>query len=173
MQTFDLNRLDRTARILAICGVLAFIDTFLEWASVSVGPYSFSWSAWSGPSGSTWSPGFGAWFPMLVLFLFGIVVALPAFNISVIPQALTGIVAAVIGVVLLIILMIRGLTYPSEDGITASASYGLYLGVVITLVVAVVGWLGYQQQGGSFNQLTARIKQAASNTPTDQQPPQG
>src|SRR5258708_7172896 len=74
-QQMDLSKLGRTEQVLSAAGILLFIFSFLPWFEVSI--VSFSASAWSWPSG------FNDWFPILLLFAYGVVLALPAFGVTV------------------------------------------------------------------------------------------
>jgi hypothetical protein len=168
----NLEKLGRNDRILAVVGILAFIDMFLPWYSVSskgisVGGfteagYSVSGNAWNG------YVGFEAWFSLLLLLAIGVVAALPAFEQKVtLPggHALLTILAAL--AVLLIV--IRWLTYDSAssfgagiDGISAGASFGTYLGLVLALVSTAFAYLSFTADGGSLSNIGAAFQKPAA-----------
>src|SRR5947209_18653205 len=108
----DLTKLGRTERVLAIVGLLAFIDSFLPWYSVSIKGSLAALGGAGGASGNAWDVGFWAWFPMLLLLAIGVLVALPAVGQNV---SVRGGYAAFGAVALLVtlIVLIRWLTYPS------------------------------------------------------------
>jgi hypothetical protein len=172
----NLEKLGRNDRILAVVGILAFIDSFLPWYSVSVkstgvdglGAYSASSSA------NAWSVGFGAWFPLLLLLDIGVLAVLPAFEqkVNVPGGDATLAIAALLATV---IILIRWLTYPSVpsdglDGVSAGASFGTYVGLVIAIVAVVIGYLGFTASGGSLSNLGAAFQKPAA--PTGQVPGQ-
>lgn len=158
----DLTKLGRTERVLAIVGLLAFIDSFLPWYSVSIKGSLAALGGAGGASGSAWDIGFWAWFPMLLLLAIGALVALPAIgqNISV-----RGGYAAIGAAALLVtfIVLIRWLTYPSvpaEDAafIDAGADFGTYIGLILGIVATVFAYLGFTAAGGTLNNIGAAFK---------------
>lgn len=162
----DLTKLGRTERVLAIVGLLAFIDSFLPWYSVSI---KGSLAALGGPaggvSGNAWDVGFWAWFPMLLLLAIGVVVALPAFGRNV---SVRGGYAALGAAALLVtlIVLLRWLTYPSvpaEDAafIDAGADFGTYVGLILGIVATVFAYLGFTAAGGTVNNFAAAFKSPA------------
>ena len=172
----NLEKLGRNDRILALGGLIAFIDSFLPWYSVSVksdgvdglGAYSAS------SSGNAWSVGFGAWFPLLLLLAVGVLAVLPAFEQKVVlPGGDASL--AIIGVVATVIILLRWLTYPSVPsgelglGVSAGASFGTYIGLVDGVITAVIGYLGFTASGGSLSNLGAAFSKPAAG----QAPPQG
>jgi hypothetical protein len=170
----DLTKLGRTERVLAVVGLLAFIDTFLPWWSVSA-KGSIAALAGSGASanGNAWDIGFWAWFPMVLLLAVGVLVALPAFGRAVV---IRGGYAAFGAVALLstIILLILWLTYspiPSELSayVDSSASFGTYLAVVLAIVATAFSYLGFTAAGGTLNKFGDAFKaqppQAAAYVP--------
>jgi hypothetical protein len=189
----DLTKLGRTERVLAIVGLLAFIDSFLPWYSVSVKGSLAALGGTGGLSGNAWDIGFWAWFPMLLLLAIGVVVALPAIGRNV---SVRGGYAAFGAAALLatIIVLLRWLTYPSvpaEDAafIDASADFGTYLGLILGILATVFAYLGFTAAGGTLNNVGAAFKgnqpqetgyvppaggyvPPADQPPTWQQPPQ-
>jgi hypothetical protein len=165
----DLTKLGRTERVLAVVGLLAFIDSFLPWWSLSFGPYSTSESGWS--------VGFAGWFPLLLLLAIGVLVALPAFGQSVVVR---GGYAAFGAAALLatIIILIRWLTYPSTSGayygagVSAGADFGTYIGLILGIVATVFAYLGFTAAGGALNKFADAFK-AQPSQETGYVPPAG
>jgi hypothetical protein len=159
----DLTKLGRTERVLAIVGLLAFINTFLPWWSVSAkGSIAALAGSSASASGNAWDIGFWAWFPMFLLLAIGILVALPAFGRSVV---IRGGYAAFGAVALLaaIIVLILWLTYspvPSELSayVDSSASFGTYLGLVLAIVATAFSYLAFTAAGGSINKFADAFK---------------
>lgn len=153
----DLTKLGRTERVLAIVGLLAFINSFLPWWSLSFGPISTSESGWG--------VGFAGWFPMLLLLAVGVLVALPAFGQSV---AVRGGYAAFGAAALLatILVLIRWLTYPTASGDfgSAGADFGTYIGLILGIVATVFAYLAFTAAGGNI----ARFGDAFKTQPAQQ-----
>jgi hypothetical protein len=166
----DLTKLGRTERILAIVGVLAFVDSFLNWYSVTFKGFSVAGVTESGEtiSGNAWNVGFWAWFPMLLLLAVGIVVALPAFGQSV---SIRGGYAALGSATLLatIIVLIRWLTYPTASNLygSAGADFGTYIGLILAVVATVFAYLGFTAAGGSINRFGDAFKAPTGAPPAD------
>ena len=184
----DLSKLGRTEQVLSAAGILLLIFSFLPWFSASVnmgilGSVSGHANAWSDPSG------FIDWFPVLLLFVYGVVLALPAFGVVLNAPLLAGAAnRAFIGLALsalaVLLFAIQGLTYPSlPAGISGSAgpSWAYFVSLVIVLAAGVQSYLGFTQQGGTFAQISEGFKartQAAApapvppvQAPEDPQPP--
>lgn len=126
-QQLDTGKFDRTAWVLMACGVVAFIDTFLPWASVSALGVSIT--------GSAWTVGFWAWFPMILLLAVGVAAFLPGLGVRSVPDL--PVAALVVGALALVIALIRWATYPSIVG----AGAGLIIGLVLAAAVGVTGYL--------------------------------
>ena len=150
----DLSKLGRTEQVLSAAGILLFIFSFVPWFEVSI--VSFSADAWSNPSG------FNDWFPILLLFVYAIVLALPAFDVAVnAPVLASAVNRAFVGLVLsafaVLLFVIQGLTYPSVDGY-GGPSWGYFISLLIALAAGVQSYLGFTRQGGDFAQIGARLK---------------
>ncbi len=126
-QQLDTGKFDRTAWVLMACGVVAFIDTFLPWASVGVLGASIT--------GSAWTVGFWAWFPMILLLAVGAAAFLPGIGVRGVPDL--PVVALGVGALALIIVLIRWVTYPSIVG----AGIGLIIGLLLAAVVGVAAYM--------------------------------
>lgn len=140
----DLTKLGRTERVLAIVGLLAFIDSFLPWWSIG------------DLNTSAWHLGFWSVLPMLALVEIGLAVALPLTGQSVsIRGGYATFGAAALAAS--IITLIRLLTYPSADvlGVSAGADFGTYLGLILGIVATVFAYLGFTAAGGTLNNIGA------------------
>ena len=154
----DLAKLGRSERVLAIVGLLAFINSFLPWYSIKFNG-ELAQLAGGNISGNAWDVGFWAWFPSLLLLAIGVLVALPAVGQNV---ALRGGYAAIGAAALLatIIILIRWLTYPtasSAEG-SAGADFGTYLGLILGIIATVFGYLGFTAAGGQLNKFADAFK---------------
>jgi hypothetical protein len=167
----NLGKLGLNDRILAVVGVLAFVDSFLPWYSVTVKSAAVDGFGGGSFGGSTngWSSGFAAWFPLLLLLAIGIVVVLPAFEQKInLPGgfALIGILA----LVATILVLLRWLTYPSvptdglDVGVSAGASFGTYIGLVLGIVATVFAYLSFTASGGSLSNIGAAFSTGSAGT---------
>jgi len=164
----NLGKLGLNDRILAIVGILAFVDLFLPWYTVSVkavaGDDGFNYGG--SASGNAWNGavGFEAWFALLILLAIGVLVALPAFEKQVnLPggYALFGIAAAVAT----LLILLRWLTFPSVPsgfGVSAGAGFGLYIGIVLGIVATVFSYLSFTAAGGSLSTIGAAFSSPAN-----------
>lgn len=147
MAEFDVKQVSTFQWLGIGAGALAFINSFLPWYSVSVQVGSVSQDL---GSANQWDAGFLGWFSLLLLIGAAVVVALPLFGVNV-PNG-TMIWAGLAGLATLFIL-IRWLTYETgadaaaaglpEDAISAGASFGTIVGLilaVVSLAGAVLSW---------------------------------
>lgn len=136
-QAFDLTKISRTEVVVAVCGLVAFIASFLSWYEISIsGVVLFSDNAWKA--------GLISWLSVLLLIAIGIGAVLPAFG----QRALAPIVTVGVGLVCIGLLVVRIFTFPSDSsvgggtfGVSQGAGVGLYVALVAALVVTVVGLL--------------------------------
>jgi hypothetical protein len=154
----DLTKLGRSERVLAIVGLLAFIDSFLPWYSVSF-KGELGVIAGGSVSGNAWDVGFWAWFPMLLLFAVGVLLTLPAIgqNISIRGGYASFGAASLLAT---IIVLIRWLSYPTVSDAygSAGADFGTYIGLILGIVATVFAYLGFTAAGGTLNNIGAAFK---------------
>lgn len=175
----DLTKLGRTEQVLSASGLLLFIFSFLPWFSVSLTfdgeSGSAHFDAWADPSG------FNDWFPILLLLIYGVVLALPAFGVAVpalflarpANRAFLGLVLSALAVLLF---AIQGLTYPSlPAGFEGSAgpSWAYYISLIIALAALAQSYLGFKQSGGTFAQVGAAFQARTQAVQQQQQAPYG
>ena len=168
----DLSKLGRTEQVLVSAGLLLFVFSFLPWFEVTDGVVSAHADAWSWPSG------FNDWFPIVLLFLYAIVLALPAFGVLVpVPLLARPTNRAFIGLVLsafaVLMFAIQGLTYPGSSFYSSGPAWAYYVSLVIALAAGAQSYLGFTQQGGSFAQVGAafQARTQAVGQQNPQQPP--
>jgi hypothetical protein len=135
------NALSVGEKIILAAGVVLFIVGFLPWYSVSFGPVSDSWNAWSE---------FDAFWSILAI-LIGLAMAgmvgLKAFGTATIPDNVGGVTWPKIhlgaGVLALVFLLIKFLS--NNDYTT----YGLYLGIIAAAALAVGGFLMFREESAA------------------------
>lgn len=165
MASFDPARVSKAEWIGLSAGLIAFVASFLPW-------YDFSTSGLIAFSGSwnAWSLGFFAWFPLLLLVAgSGVLLAqhlganVPAIRPSW-PIVLLGVAALA-----LLIILIRWLTLPGGSGAFADAGYsygagfGLYVGLVASILFGVSQYMVFRSTGQSFAEVTKQLRNPGNN----------
>ena len=129
-------------KIIIIAGVVLFIDGFLPWYSIDLGPFgSFTRSGWQSP-GAIWS---------MLAILIGIamsgVVAVKISTEGVIPENVGGFTWPKIllggGVAALLLVVIKFLNESSSLG------FGFYLGFIAAAALAVAGVLMFREESAA------------------------
>jgi hypothetical protein len=147
----NLSALSRGTQLLLGAGVLLLIDTFLEWQSVEVGPFSVGENAWSG----FW----GIIMGLALLVLLGWVVA-RLFDVKLPAGLPEGPITVGLGALVFVFALLKNLI---DDYTTIWA----YIGVVLAAGVAYGAWLRYQETGGTVESLKASLpaRETASTSP--------
>lgn len=166
-----MARLGRTGQVFVGGALLVFILSFLPWYSVSV---SFMGHSSSGHL-AAWHAAFGAWFPVLLVLALGVVTVLWAMGSIRWSALFLWTVGTATAIVAAIIIILRWVTYPSAsdaDGFGGSASAGagwaLYVSLVITVAMAVFGYLGFAAAGGDIKNIPGALKQRQVGPPPGQ-----
>ncbi|HEX4702222.1 MAG TPA: hypothetical protein VH352_08865 [Pseudonocardiaceae bacterium] len=166
MASFDPARVSKAEWIGLGAGLVAFIASFLPWYEFSatgiLGGIGYSWNAWS--------LGFAAWFPLLLLVAAaGLMLAqqmgvnVPAVKPSW-PLILLG-----VAVLALVIILLRWLTLPGGSdglpatGITYGAGFGLYVGIVASILFGLSQYLLFKASGQSFSDVTKQLRGPGAN----------
>ncbi len=128
-------------------GVLMFIDSFLPW-------YGVDFHGIGGGTLSGWHF-FWNWLSIILVVAIAGAVAARVFANRALPPVAGGayswnLILAALGVLIVIILLIRWLTYPSapaHSGINAGARIGTYIGLIIAIVQTVFSYLNVVASG--------------------------
>ena len=150
-------RLGRTGQIFVGGSLLVFILSFLPWYSVSD---SFEGHSYSGHL-AAWHAQFGAWFPVLLILALGVVTVLWAMGTLKWTQLFLWTVGTATAIVATVVILLRWFTYPSAGGdyaggsASAGAGWALYGSLVVTVAMAVFGYLGFAGAGGDVKNLGA------------------
>jgi hypothetical protein len=129
-------------------GLLMFIDSFLPWWGVSYHGIGVSGTL------SGWHF-FWNWLSIILVVAIAGVTAARVFANRTLPPVAGGnyswnLIQAALGVVIVVILLIRWLTYPSapaHSGIDAGARIGTYIGLIIAIVQTVFSYLNLVASG--------------------------
>jgi hypothetical protein len=143
--SFNLERLNRTDRMVAGGAAVVFIAGFLPWWGYK-GPLSLYNASVSG-----WSAGFTAWAGTLLLTLAGIYVVLRRSGVS-LPSPYVGPSVLVAGVAALglLLVVIRWLTLPSVSaGLAGSigARYGIWIAIIAGAVEVAGAVIAFRASG--------------------------
>lgn len=152
MAEFDVKQVSTPQWLGIGAGLLALIDSFLPWYSISIEQGSLSRSE----SGGAWDVGFIAWFSILLLIAAAVIAALPLLGKTV-PSG--NIIWLGLAGLAFVLILVRWLTYESsadlppgvEDvpGFSAGASFGTILGLILAAVSAVGAFLAYRSASSS------------------------
>jgi hypothetical protein len=138
MAEFDVKRVTTLEWAGIGAGVLAFIVSFFPWITVDFGGGLAELAGVdTSVSGSAWDAGFLAWFSCLMLIGVAVVVVLPHFGTEV-PQR--SMIWMAVSAVAFLFILLRWLTYDS----VVDPGWGLFVGLVLSLVSAVSGFLVYR-----------------------------
>jgi hypothetical protein len=150
----ELTRLNLTERILALVGVLAFIDSFLPWYSVNVNVPLVGIN--TGLSTNGWTTGIGGWLPMVLLVALGVLAVQPAFRKKQLTVGRGYILYTTLAALAAVIIVIRWISYPSVDpaylgaGISQGAAFGTIMGLILALGAALTAYFLAVKRGGSL-----------------------
>ena len=147
----NLSTLSRGTQLLVGAGVLLLIDTFLDWQSVDVGPFSVGENAWSG----FWGIIMGL---ALILLLAWVIARI--FDVKLPAELPEGLIVVGLGALVFLFALLKNL-------IDDYSTIWSYIGVLLAAAVAYGAWLRYQETGGTLDSLRASMpaRQTASTSP--------
>ena len=128
-----INELSLGRKLILGAGVLLFIDMFLHWQSVDVGPFTV---------GRNGIHGFWGVFILLMTVALVAFVGARAFGVDLPGTLPDGLISLVLGVLILLFALIKNIA----DDYSAWPSY---VGIVLAAVIAYGGWLVYKDSGES------------------------
>jgi hypothetical protein len=120
--------------VVAVCGLVALIASFLSWYEISISGVVLL-------SDNAWNAGLLSWLSVLLLIAIGVGAVLPAFG----QRAQAPIVTTVVGLACVVLLVVRIFTFPTTPsvgetfGVSEGAGAGLYVALAAAIVVTVVG----------------------------------
>jgi len=127
-------------KIIIVAAIVLFIDGFLPWYSVDLGPFGdFTRSGWQSP-GAIWS----ILAILIGLAMGGVIVTKSLATEGTIPDNISGVTWAKIflgsGVAALVLVLIKLLNESSHLG------FGFFIGIICVAALAVAGFLMYQEE---------------------------
>jgi len=145
----DLSKLTLGSKVVAGAGILLLIDSFLHWQEVNFGPISAGVTMWHG------------WGVLIGLTLLAILAweaaQLADMKIAVGPLS-PSMVTVLLSALLVLFTLIKVL---SNDYVASWA----WIGLVLSIVVAVGAWLNMQAAGESIGDLKSSFSPAGSSAP--------
>jgi hypothetical protein len=151
----NLSTLSRGTQILAAAGVLLLIDTFLDWQSIDVGPFSAGKNAWSG----FW----GVIMGLALLVLLAWVIA-RIFDVKLPTELPEGSIILGLGALIFVFALLKNL-------IDDYSTIWSYIGVLLAAGVAYGAWLRNQETVGVVESQTPSTSPAAPSEPATPTPP--
>ena len=153
----NLSTLSRGTQLLVGVGLLLLIDTFLDWQSVDVGPFSVGENAWSG----FWGIIMGL--ALLVLLAWAIA---RVFDVKLPTELPEGPILVGLGGLVFVFALLKNL-------IDDYSTIWSYIGVLLAAGVAYGAWLRHQETGGTVDSLRSSFpaKPAASTSSTSPSEP--
>jgi hypothetical protein len=140
------NALSMGRKLILGAGLLLFIDTFLNWQSVSTPLGSYGQNGWHG----FW----GVLIGLMTLAILSLVAA-RAFGIAIPPTVPDGLATLALGALIVLFAIIKALS----DSYTA---WPAYVGIVLGAAVAVGAWLNFQDSGEALPNFSAMGGSAAA-----------
>ena len=127
-------------KIIIVAAIVLFIDGFLPWYSVDLGPFGdFTRSGWQSP-GAIWS----ILAILIGLAMGGVIVTKSLATEGTIPDNISGVTWPKIflgsGVAALVLVLIKLLNESSHLG------FGFFIGIICVAALAVAGFLMYQEE---------------------------
>lgn len=165
-----MARLGRTGQVFVGGALLIFVFSFLPWYTAS---FSFAGHSESGHL-AAWHAKFGAWFPVLLLIALGAVTVLWALGTIKWSALFLWTVGTATAILAAVIILLRWVTYPSApsglaaEGYSSGAGWALYVSLVITIAMAVFGYLGFVAAGGDVKNIPAALQQRQVGPPSEQ-----
>jgi len=165
MAGFDPKKVTTLEWVVIGAGGLAFISSFFPWYKASV---SFSGISHS-EGASAWSAGFAAWFSVLLLMVAAGMVLANSMGVQMKLPTPLPVAALGLAVLAFVLIVLRWLTFPGVPDLglggdlkaSSGAGFGLYLGLICALAIAVASFLTFRAAGGNFSQ----IRQTPGSTP--------
>jgi len=144
-----LMGLSKGQKLILGGGVLLFIDTFLPWQKVSIGPVSATANGWHG----FWGVVLG----LLVIVMLGWAGA-RAFGVALPGNLPAGLVTLALGGLVFLFALLKTLT-------ESYRGWASWVGIVLGAIVAVGAWFAFQDSGESLPKVATAGAPAAPPAP--------
>jgi hypothetical protein len=137
----DLNKLTMPEKIISASAIVLFLDSFMPWFKISFLGRSFSYNGWE--------IGMMAILPMFIglVLLSHIVLTKLTEGVSLpdLPWPMVHMVGGIVAGALLVLKLLIG---AEESGVDLDRAFGMFVGVLCGIGLAVGGWLYRQEAEG-------------------------
>jgi energy-coupling factor transporter transmembrane protein EcfT len=157
MARADLTRVTILDWIVVGAGLLAYISSFLPWYRADVSVLGIEQSA----TANAWNAGIGAWLPVLLLVVAGVVVLASTTGVRL--PASKSLITLGLSMLAVIAILLRWMTFPDATGrrtldmdnvnvegllaVSSGADVGLYIGLIAAIAAVVASFLTSRAAG--------------------------
>ena len=161
MARADLTRVTALDWVVVGTGLLAYIASFLPWYRADVSILGIERSA----TANAWNAGIGAWLPVLLLAVAGVVVLVSATAVR-LPTS-KSLITLGLSALAVIAILLRWMTFPDSAGqsrldmdnvdvegllaVSSGAGVGLYVGLIAAIAAVVASFLTSRAAGATLN----------------------
>jgi energy-coupling factor transporter transmembrane protein EcfT len=161
MARADLTRVTALDWVVVGAGLLAYIASFLPWYRADVSILGIERSATS----NAWNAGIGAWLPVLLLVVAGVVVLASTTGVRL--PASKSLITLGLSALAVIAILLRWMTFPDSTGqssfemdnvdvegllaVSSGAGVGLYVGLIAAIAALVASFLTSRAAGASLS----------------------
>ncbi len=153
----DVDKLNTGEKIAGVSAVLLFIFMFLDWFGVEISGEGGSVSFGSGAGGSAWDALDFIPIVLVVAIVVALVnVALRLSDSDYEPPISMNVAVAVLGGIATLVILYRIIDPPGFGtfggvSVDATLEFGIFLGLIAAIGIAVGGYRGMQEEGSSFS----------------------
>ena len=161
MARADLTKVTTLDWVVVGAGLLAYISSFLPWYRADVSILGIERSA----TANAWNAGIGAWLPVLLLAVAGVVVLASATGVR-LPTS-KSLITLGLSALAVIAILLRWMTFPDATGqnsldmdnvdvqgllaVSSGADVGLYIGLAAGIVAVVASFLTSRTSGAALS----------------------
>ena len=161
MARADLTKVATLDWVVVGAGLLAYISSFLPWYRADFSILGIERSAIA----NAWNAGIGAWLPVLLLVVAGVVVLVSTMGVR-LPTA-KSLITLGLSALAVIAILLRWMTFPDSTGqssfemdnvdvegllaVSSGAGVGLYVGLIAAIAALVASFLTSRAAGASLS----------------------
>ena len=161
MARADLTKVTALSWVVVGAGLLAYISSFLPWYRADISVLGIERSA----TANAWNAGIGAWLPVVLLVVAGVVVLASATGVQ-LPTS-QSLITLVLSTLAVISILLRWMTFPDATGqntldmdnidveglfaVSSGAGVGLYVGLIAAIAAVVASLLTSRAAGTTLS----------------------
>lgn len=161
MARADLTRVTTLDWVVVGAGLVAYIASFLPWYRADVSILGIERSA----TANAWNAGIGAWLPVLLLVVAGVVVLVSTTGVR-LPTS-KSLITLGLSALAVIAILLRWMTFPDSAGqsrldmdnvevegllaVSSGAGVGLYIGLIAAIAAVVASFLTSRAAGSTLS----------------------